>query len=205
MRVLLSTWGSRGDVEPHGGTRGAVAGTRRGGAGVRAAGLRGAAGPCRRAAGAARPVGARAGARGEAVDAGGRAAGRGRVGRRAVRRGRPGGRGMRRAGGDRPDAAPARGRWPRSWASPTCSWRSIRASCRRRISPAAAAGPAVPAGRDRQPGAVGGGRRAGEALYGAPLNAHRASLGLPPVDNVRDHVFTDHPWLAADPILAPWP
>ena len=44
-----------------------------------------------------------------------------------------------------------------------------------------------------------------QALYGAPLNAHRASLGLPPVDNVRDHVFTDHPWLAADPILAPWP
>ena len=44
-----------------------------------------------------------------------------------------------------------------------------------------------------------------QALYGPPLNAHRAALGLPPVDNVRDHVFTDHPWLAADPILAPWP
>lgn len=44
-----------------------------------------------------------------------------------------------------------------------------------------------------------------QALYGAPLNAHRAALGLPPVDNVRDHVFTDRPWLAADPILAPWP
>ena len=43
------------------------------------------------------------------------------------------------------------------------------------------------------------------ALYGPPLNAHRAALGLPPVDNVRDHVFTDRPWLAADPILAPWP
>src|SRR4029453_3957382 len=42
-----------------------------------------------------------------------------------------------------------------------------------------------------------------QALYGAPLNAHRAALGLPPVDNVRDHVFTDRPWLAADPILAP--
>jgi hypothetical protein len=37
-----------------------------------------------------------------------------------------------------------------------------------------------------------------QALYGAPLNAHRATLGLPPVDNVRDHVFTDSPWLAAD-------
>jgi vancomycin aglycone glucosyltransferase len=44
-----------------------------------------------------------------------------------------------------------------------------------------------------------------QALYGAPLNAHREALGLPPVDNVRDHVFTDHPWLAADPTLDPWP
>ena len=44
-----------------------------------------------------------------------------------------------------------------------------------------------------------------QALYGAPLNTHRAALGLPPVHNVRDHVFTDRPLLAADPILAPWP
>jgi vancomycin aglycone glucosyltransferase len=44
-----------------------------------------------------------------------------------------------------------------------------------------------------------------QALYGAPLNAHRAALGLPPVDNVRDHVFTERPWLAADPTLSPWP
>jgi vancomycin aglycone glucosyltransferase len=43
------------------------------------------------------------------------------------------------------------------------------------------------------------------ALYGEPLNAHRAALGLPPVDHIRDHVFTAQPWLAADPILAPWP
>jgi vancomycin aglycone glucosyltransferase len=43
------------------------------------------------------------------------------------------------------------------------------------------------------------------ALYRDPLNTHRASLGLPPVENVRDHVFTDRPWLAADPIMAPWP
>jgi vancomycin aglycone glucosyltransferase len=40
-------------------------------------------------------------------------------------------------------------------------------------------------------------------MYGAPLNAHRAALGLPPVDNVRDHVFTGRPWLAADPVLCP--
>ena len=43
------------------------------------------------------------------------------------------------------------------------------------------------------------------ALYRAPLNAHRAAIGLPPVDNVRDHVLTGQPWLAADPTLAPWP
>jgi vancomycin aglycone glucosyltransferase len=43
------------------------------------------------------------------------------------------------------------------------------------------------------------------AVFGAPVNAYRASLGLPAVDNVRDYVSTDHPWLAADPALAPWP
>ena len=42
------------------------------------------------------------------------------------------------------------------------------------------------------------------ALYGEALNSHRAAIGLPPVDNVRDHVFTDQPWLAADPTLCPW-
>ncbi|WP_053749072.1 glycosyltransferase [Streptomyces sp. MMG1533] len=41
------------------------------------------------------------------------------------------------------------------------------------------------------------------ALYGEALNSHRAALGLPPVDNVRDHVLTGRPWLAADPTLCP--
>jgi vancomycin aglycone glucosyltransferase len=41
------------------------------------------------------------------------------------------------------------------------------------------------------------------ALYGPALNRHRAAIGLPPVDNVRDHVFTERPWLAADPALCP--
>ncbi|SDZ16415.1 vancomycin aglycone glucosyltransferase [Amycolatopsis xylanica] len=40
-------------------------------------------------------------------------------------------------------------------------------------------------------------------LYGEALNAGRAKLGMPPVDNVRDHVFTDRPLLAADPTLCP--
>jgi vancomycin aglycone glucosyltransferase len=41
-------------------------------------------------------------------------------------------------------------------------------------------------------------------VYGGALNAHRAAVGLPPADNVRDRVITDRPWLAADPVLAPW-
>jgi vancomycin aglycone glucosyltransferase len=30
-------------------------------------------------------------------------------------------------------------------------------------------------------------------------------MGLPPVTDVRGYIFTDRPWLAADPTLAPWP
>jgi len=42
-------------------------------------------------------------------------------------------------------------------------------------------------------------------LFGAALNAHRASLGLPPVSDAQSHMITDRPWLAADPTLGPWP
>lgn len=35
------------------------------------------------------------------------------------------------------------------------------------------------------------------------LNEERAKLGLPSVAGVQRHMFTDHPWLAADPVLAP--
>lgn len=42
------------------------------------------------------------------------------------------------------------------------------------------------------------------ALYGEALNRHRAGLGPAPVDDVRDHVLTDQPWPAADPVLGPW-
>ena len=41
-------------------------------------------------------------------------------------------------------------------------------------------------------------------LFGAALNTRRASIGLPPVDNVYNFGFTNHPWLAADPTLGPW-
>ena len=43
------------------------------------------------------------------------------------------------------------------------------------------------------------------AVFGAALNTHRVANGLPPVDNVRHYLLGDHPWLAADPVLAPWP
>ncbi|WP_329124741.1 glycosyltransferase [Streptomyces sp. NBC_01353] len=42
------------------------------------------------------------------------------------------------------------------------------------------------------------------ALFGEAINTHRASVDLPSVDSVRDHVFTDQPWLATDPTLGPW-
>src|SRR5512136_2741060 len=41
--------------------------------------------------------------------------------------------------------------------------------------------------------------------FGAALNSRRASAGLRPVDDVQSHVFTQRPWLAADATLAPWP
>ncbi|MFE7840740.1 glycosyltransferase [Streptomyces sp. NPDC057474] len=46
--------------------------------------------------------------------------------------------------------------------------------------------------------------RSANDLFGEVINTHRASVGLPPVDDVRDHVFTDRPWLATDPVLDPW-
>lgn len=43
------------------------------------------------------------------------------------------------------------------------------------------------------------------ALWRDPLNAHRTRLGLAAIDDVRRYVLTDRPWLAADRLLAPWP
>ncbi|NML52654.1 glycosyltransferase family 1 protein [Streptomyces sp. R302] len=42
-------------------------------------------------------------------------------------------------------------------------------------------------------------------MFGAMLGAFRDAAGLPPVDDVRGYAFTDRPWLAADPVLSPWP
>ncbi|WP_259407833.1 glycosyltransferase [Streptomyces akebiae] len=46
--------------------------------------------------------------------------------------------------------------------------------------------------------------RSANDLFGDVINTHRTSVGLPPVADVRDHVFTDRPWLATDPVLDPW-
>jgi vancomycin aglycone glucosyltransferase len=43
-----------------------------------------------------------------------------------------------------------------------------------------------------------------DALFGEALRAHRSAVGLPPVDVARDQVFTDQPFLASDPVLWPW-
>jgi vancomycin aglycone glucosyltransferase len=37
------------------------------------------------------------------------------------------------------------------------------------------------------------------------INHNRDRLGLKPIDDVLDYVLTDHPWLAADTVLAPMP
>ena len=42
-------------------------------------------------------------------------------------------------------------------------------------------------------------------LFGAAVNAQRASLGLAEISDVQSHMMTDQPWLAADATLGPWP
>jgi vancomycin aglycone glucosyltransferase len=43
-----------------------------------------------------------------------------------------------------------------------------------------------------------------DELFGGPINTHRGSIGLPPVGNVGEFMFTTRPLLAADPVLGPW-
>lgn len=42
------------------------------------------------------------------------------------------------------------------------------------------------------------------ALFGEAADGVRTAVGLPAVGNIRDHVFTDLPLLASDPTLWPW-
>ncbi|MBZ9821577.1 glycosyltransferase [Mesorhizobium sp. CA4] len=46
--------------------------------------------------------------------------------------------------------------------------------------------------------------RTKNALFGEAINGHRASLGLPLVQNVRDYVYGKRVLLACDPTLGPW-
>ncbi|TIO73576.1 MAG: glycosyltransferase family 1 protein [Mesorhizobium sp.] len=46
--------------------------------------------------------------------------------------------------------------------------------------------------------------RTKNALFGGAVNSHRASLGLHPLDNVRDYVYGNPVLLACDPTLGPW-
>lgn len=44
-----------------------------------------------------------------------------------------------------------------------------------------------------------------DMMWGDLLNAQRTKRGLSTVHEVLHHILTDQPWLAADPALAPWP
>nr|ADU56102.1 hypothetical protein CA878-24 [uncultured organism CA878] len=44
-----------------------------------------------------------------------------------------------------------------------------------------------------------------DRMFGDALNSRRAAIGLPPVEHLYDYSCTDQPWLAADPVLAPQP
>lgn len=43
-----------------------------------------------------------------------------------------------------------------------------------------------------------------DALFGEAVNSGRAAVGLPTLEHVRDHVFTRRPLLPSDPLLGPW-
>lgn len=43
------------------------------------------------------------------------------------------------------------------------------------------------------------------ATWADVINSHRAAHGLDPISDVRGYILTDQPWLAADRTLAPWP
>ncbi|MCJ0869971.1 glycosyltransferase [Streptomyces sp. AP-93] len=46
--------------------------------------------------------------------------------------------------------------------------------------------------------------RIANTMFGETLGTLRAAAGLAPVDSVRDYAFTARPWLATDPFLSPW-
>jgi vancomycin aglycone glucosyltransferase len=46
--------------------------------------------------------------------------------------------------------------------------------------------------------------KAMNGLFEEAVNAHRTAIGLPALENVRDHVFSRRPLLASDPMLGRW-
>ena len=74
----------------------------------------------------------------------------------------------------------------------------------RHFAPAARPGKQSPAGETGNRALWAQDAERVNALYAEPLNRGRAAIGLSPIDNVRDYVFSVQPWLAADPVLAPW-
>lgn len=70
--------------------------------------------------------------------------------------------------------------------------------------------PVVIAWKPKDPSAGNGALWAEDAArwtdsWGPALNSERAARGLSSVADVRSHVLTNQPWLAADPTLGPWP
>jgi hypothetical protein len=94
--------------------------------------------------------------------------------------------------------------WPRNWASTTCTPACTSSGCRRGTS-LRERGRARRSRQDETDKRVLWKQDAQRVngLYDEALNRHRAAIGLPPVDNVRDYVLTDQPWLAADAALCP--
>jgi vancomycin aglycone glucosyltransferase len=74
----------------------------------------------------------------------------------------------------------------------------------RHFAPAARPGKQSPAGETDKRALWAQDAERVNALYAEPLNRGRAAIGLSPIENVRDYVITPQPWLAADPVLAPW-
>ena len=74
----------------------------------------------------------------------------------------------------------------------------------RHFAPAARPGKQSPAGETDNRALWAHDAERVNALYAEPLNRGREAIGLPQIANVRDHVVTEQPWLAADPVLAPW-
>ena len=169
-------------------------------------GVRGAAGRCRRAAGAGRPVGARDGARCEAADAATRP-------RRAAELIAAQFDAVA-AAAEGCDALVATGLIPAAAGARSVAEklgiRYVYATFCPLCLPSPHHPPLALPGRPFPPDVTDNrvlwdlDAQSMNALFGEALNTHRASIGLPPVDDVRDYVFTDRPWLAADPILGPW-